>query len=195
MTRALGRRAGVLAAAITVVVMLSAFAAWACISVAGMRVTPTSAKAGDQVTVSGFEFNSRTNAVIRWNAVDGPVLAEVKPDGGDFTAQVTIPADAKAGNYVLVATQEPDVQSTTWGIPARALVQVVGDGGAPVVGEPVGEARVDRPVGLVTTESAGLGDLALAGLGAAGVAMFIAGMAALAAGRKTRVAETVPAKR
>lgn len=196
MKQTAGKRAAVVLAGAVVAILVTAFAAWACISVATFQASISQAKPGDAVTVSGLEFHSNSPAVIRWNAVDGPVLAEFKVESGRFSGPVTIPADAKPGYYVLVATQEANPASTTWGIPARALVKVVGEGGAAVVGPPLGVSQVERPVGLVTDKSVGIGDLALAGLGAAGLAMFIAGMAALAAGRRTKpVAEPVAAKK
>jgi hypothetical protein len=171
--------------------MGTAVAAWACISVATFRTTPTLAKPGEAVTVTGLEFHTKAPAVVHWNAVDGPVLASFEVKDARFSGQVTIPADAKPGNYVLVATQDPTASATTWGIPARALIQVVGEGGNPVVGEQFRDAQVSRPVGLVQERSATMGNLALAALGAGGLAMFIAGMAALTAGRRKAQAQPV----
>jgi hypothetical protein len=73
----------------------------------------------------------------------------------------------------------------------RALLTVTPDGGAtPVVGAPVATQQTGRAAGLVTSDNHISGaTLALIGLGVAGVGMFVAGMAALFAGRRGRAPE------
>ncbi len=82
-------------------------------------------------------------------------------------------------------------------MPVRALVTVTGPNGAnPVVGAPVGAQGGDRATSMVTEdESISAGTLALIALGVGGVGMFLAGMAALFAGRRGRLPEAVPARR
>lgn len=173
-------------------VLLTGLVAWACVPAATLIATPNQGvKPGDTISVSGRSYGSANPVMVRWNAIDGPVLAEAKADGGFITnVPVTIPENAQPGNYVLVATQEAAAGSTTWGIPARALV-VVGEG-APVA--PAAQVE-ERPAGLVTGGSVSTGDLILVGLGAAGLAMFIAGIAALTASRRRPVAEPVRTER
>ena len=116
--------------------------------------------------------------------------------GTPFTEKITIPPDAKSGNYVLVFTQTaPDGKLSQ--MPVRALVTVTGPAGTnPVLGAPVGAPVTDRPTTLATQdESISGGTLALIALGVGGVGMFLAGMAALFAGRRGHLPEPVPARR
>lgn len=180
------RRAGLVGAGAGIVAVLVAAAAWACIPVATLNVSPAQARPGEQVTVTGSFYGKKSPVVLRFNTLDGPVVGTITPDksSGLLSGTFVVPADARPGNYVLIATQEAVRGETTWGVPSRALLTVVGQGGAPVVGAPLAPAEVNRPVGLVEGDSVGGGELLLAGLGVAGVAMFLAGMAALLAGRR-----------
>lgn len=178
------RRAGLLMCGSAVGVLLFAAVAWACIPVATLDVTPQQVRPGQEVTVSGVFYGKKSPVVMHFNALDGPVLAEITPNkDGVINGKLTIPIDAEPGNYVLVATQEAVRGETTWGVPSRGLVTVINDGGAPVVGA-LEAPPVARPAGLVTGESVGLGELVLVGLGVAGVGMFLAGMAAFFAARR-----------
>ncbi len=189
------RRAALLLSGSTVGLLLFAAAAWACIPVATLDVTPQQVMPGQEVTVSGVFYGKKSPVVMHFNALDGPVLAQFTPSkDGIISGRLAIPADAKPGNYVLVATQEPVRGETTWGVPSRALVTVVGDAGAPVVG-PLEAPPAERPAGLVTGDSVGLGELVLVGLGVAGVGMFLAGMAAFFAGRRRAAPESVRLQR
>jgi hypothetical protein len=94
---------------------------------------------------------------------------------------------------VLIATQSGS-DGTLAQVPVRAVVSVTSPGGGPVVGAPVAPVEVGRPVGPALTNSGpGTGALLLVGVGTAGVVMFLAGVASLAAGRR-RGAEPVPAR-
>ena len=187
------RRLGAVGLGTAVVGVLFAAAAWACVPVATLNVSTTQVKAGQDIGISGNSYNGNKPAVVHFNAVDGPVLGSFVPSGGRIDGTVTIPAGTPAGNYVLVVTQEftPGVQ--TWGVPARQLISVVGDDGAPAVGASLGSSVVGRPVGLASSSSPSGGSLLLMGLGAAGVAMFLAGLAAVVVSRsgKSPVAERV----
>lgn len=190
------RSLAVLGGAVTVTVTAFGAAAWACVPVAVFTATPTEVQAGQSLTLSGKFFNAN-NVVVRFNALDGPVLATLTPpkaSGAPLTGSVTIPADTKPGRYVLIATQEPEAgRRPSFGVPARAMITVAGAGGAPVVGAPLGSAETGRPVSLVRDDSVGLGTLALVGVGVAGMAMFAAGMSAYFTGRRRDVPEAVRA--
>ena len=163
-------------------VVWAASAAWACVPVATLNATPQSVKPGDVVTVSGASYNSPKPVVFHWGASDGPVLTQITPVGGVINGTFTVPADAKAGYYVVVATQEAVPGTQTWGVPARVLISVGAD--KPVLGAQPGSQLLDRPEGLVTHGGVSGGSLLLAGLGAAGLAMLLAGVAAVLAGRR-----------
>lgn len=169
---------------------LVASTAWACISGPTLNVSPAQAKPGQQVSLSGFSYNGELPIVVRFNALDGPVLGTFTPVEGRFgdpeslAGTVTIPAGAKAGSYVLIATQSnPDGSLAQ--VPVRALVTVTATGALPVVGAPVAPVEVGRPVGpALSHSSVHTGALVLVGLGAGGIAMFLAGAASLLAGRR-----------
>ncbi len=178
-------------------VLLPASAAWAP-HVAQLIVTPTDFKAGDTVGVFGPNGYGSTNPVeIRWNAVDGPVLGSFKTTGGGFATwgpgTVTIPADAKPGIATLWATQKlEESEKLIRGMPTKTLVTVLNaDGSRPALGQDLTPQLETRPTDLVEDEAVGTGALVLAGLGVAGVAMFVAGAAALMSSRRsTPQAET-----
>ncbi|MCA1674508.1 MAG: hypothetical protein LC799_20730 [Actinobacteria bacterium] len=174
--------------------------AWSCASLAAVEVNPNVVRPGQEVPVKVTFVNKDKPVTLRWNTLDGPVLATIEP--ATFTeglhgnwrfaqANVRIPADATPGNYLMIANQEAVKGTNTWGIPARTLVQV--SDGRPLVGAPVGPPIVDRPNTLVTEESLSGGDLLVVGLGAAGITMLLAGIGIiLAAGRRAPAAATVP---
>ncbi len=192
MHRRLSRRwfAALAGAAGAAGVLLPVSAAWAP-HVAQLQVTPTTFKAGDTVGVFGPNGYGSTNPVeIRWDAVDGPVLGSFRTTGGGFATwgpgTVTIPADAKPGIHTLWATQKlEESEKLIRGMPTKTLVTVLNaDGSRPVVGEDLTPQTELRPTGLVEDEAVGTGALVLAGLGVAGVAMFVAGAAALMSSRR-----------
>ena len=172
-------------------VLLPVSAAWAP-HVAQLQVTPTTFKAGDVVGVFGPNGYGSTNPVeIRWDAVDGPVLGSFRTTGGGFATwgpgTVTIPPDAKPGIHTLWATQVlVESEKLIRGMPTKTLVTVLNaDGSRPVLGQDLTPQTEARPTGLVEDETVGTGALVLAGLGVAGVAMFVAGAAALMSSRRS----------
>jgi hypothetical protein len=178
------------AAATSAVVLTMTAVAWACIAGPTLNVSPATVRPGQQVALSGLSYNGSLPIVVRFNAVDGPVLGTFQPDGGRFgdpealTGTVTIPAGTKPGNYVLIAIQ-PNPDGSLAQVPVRALVTVTADGSPPVVGASVNPPELGRPVGpVVTTSSVDTWALVLVGLGAAGVAMFLAGTATLMTSRR-----------
>ncbi|MGH9222821.1 MAG: hypothetical protein ACRD2W_03240 [Acidimicrobiales bacterium] len=167
-------------------VVVAGATAWACVSGPAVNLSTINAKPGQEVTVKGTNFSKPDPVTVRWNSLDGPVLATLdKPTSGAITGTFTVPADAKAGNYVVIMSQASSDGKLSQ-LPVRALLTVTPENGAaPVVGAPVSSADSARPVGLVSTDNDISGaTLALIGLGVAGVGMFVAGMAALFAGRR-----------
>jgi hypothetical protein len=128
---------------------------------------------------------------IRWNGINGEVMAEMMPDkAGTLSAAFTVP-DTKAGYYVIVATQRDDVYNIDYaGTPARATFEVLGANGESVVGNDT-LASADL-AGEPETSSALIG--LTIGLGALSLALFAGGSIAVlrqAAARKRQVAATV----
>lgn len=179
------------AAMIVAAMMAVAAAAWACVAGPTLLATPEVVTAGSEVQLSGISYDEELPVTVRFNGLDGPVLGEFTVNS-DSTAgiagTVTIPPGTAAGNYVLVATQ-PTPDGGLGNIPTRALVRVVGEGGAPALGAPLAEVPSDRPVGLAQTEPVSTGSLVLAGVGVAGVALFLAGAVVLVSGRGRPSAE------
>lgn len=185
-----------------IVVLLGGFAgallflsaASACVGGPILQVSPTEAKAGSEVTLTGISFDKSLPLVVRFNALDGPILGTfpVNEDRSLSATKVRVPPGTRSGSYVLIGTQP----SSTGGqavVPTRALVVVVGDGGAPVLGAPVLGEQTGRPTGLVEEKSsASLGSLALVGLGVFGIALLLAG--AVAFFSTDSEAKTAPAK-
>jgi hypothetical protein len=164
-------------------VVLSMTAAWACVSGPAVNLSVIEAKAGQEVGIKGASFRSTDDILVRFNALDGPLLTTIKPVGGNFEGNFTVPAGTRAGTYVILVMQN-DVNGKLSQAPIRAALSVVGEGGtAPVVGA---SAQVDpRTPGLVRSDdSMSGGTFALIALGVGGVGMFLAGIAILVAGRK-----------
>jgi hypothetical protein len=188
------RLAGVAAATTLAGVLAVAVAAWACIAGPLVKLNKSQVNAGDEIEVSAISL-STDRVVIRWNALDGPILATVdqlNPDprfptsttsGSIEGVKVRVPTDAKPGNYVLILTQtDPSGKLTQ--VPTRALVTVSGSGTAPVVGAPLGTQTAERTAGLVEGDSVSNATKVLIALGVGGIAMFVAGVAAFLAGRR-----------
>ena len=178
--------------------VLMAAAAWACVSGPVVNLSTINAKAGQEVGITGTGFQTANSATIRWNALDGPVLTTVPAPitGGTLDAKFTVPEGTKPGSYVVIVTQNKADGSLSLS-PIRAVMSVTGDAGAnPVVG--AAPATADNSVranGLVRdNESISTGTLALVALGVGGVGMFLAGMAALFAGRRGSAPEAAKAR-
>lgn len=137
-----------------------------------LKVNPERAASGTEVSVSGFSYPKDAKVLIRFKALDGPVLVELEPDSNDDIAgTVRIPEGTAAGRYVLYAVQYGDDGKPNR-IPGRAAVTVVGDGGTrPAV--PTGLELEARPATLARSEVASSGELFLVGLAALGIAALL----------------------
>jgi hypothetical protein len=176
-----GAFAGIAVAAVT------ASAAWACVSGPVVNLSTIQAKPGEQVTVTGTGFRQADPVQIRFNGLDGPILAELpQPQNQTISATFTVPPNTAPGNYVIVVSQVENGKMTL--SPIRAVMTVVGPSGqTPVLGANASADpnAVDRLPGLVQSEdSVSNGTLALVALGVAGIGMFAAGIAALATSRR-----------
>lgn len=192
-----GRRYAVGALASIAVVVVAASTAWACVSGPVVNLSTVQAKPGEQVTVTGTGFRQADPVKIRFNALDGPVLAELaKPENQTINASFAVPPGTAPGNYVLIVTQTKADGSLSLS-PIRAVLTVVGPSGqVPVVGADPSAADVDRLPELVRADDGvSNGTLLLVALGVAGIGMFSAGIAALLASRRGTIAVPAPAKR
>lgn len=180
---AIVRRSGFAGAGVVMAMMALSAVGWACVAGPTLLANPQNVSAGQDVEISGISYDEELPVIVRFGALDGPVLGEFAvDDDGRLAGSVTIPAGTEPGNFVLISTQESaDGQVAI--IPSRALVSVVGEGGAPALGAPLADTPVGRQPTLVETESASTGSLVLAGVGVAGLALFLAGIAVLVSSR------------
>jgi hypothetical protein len=192
------KRKGTVIAAAAAATLIVGAAAFACTNLATLNLSSTAGKAGDVVTVTGSSFavgrggEPTLPVQLRWNGVNGMVLAETTPDrAGNISATFTVPEGAP-GYYVLVATQKDAAGGDTYGTPARASYQILGPNGQSVVAQPGVASAAALPA-----EPSSSGIIALTvGLGVLGLALFGAGFIAFV--RQTRAAAaaaTVPVRR
>jgi hypothetical protein len=164
---------------------IAASAAWACVSGPVVNLSTVSAKPGEEVTITGTGFRQADPVQIRWNALDGPIVAELaKPDNQTITANFAVPPGTAPGSYVLIVSQTKNGKPSL--SPIRAVLNVVGPSGqAPVLGADTTTDASDRIPALVQSDNdVSNGTLALVALGVAGIGMFAAGVAALASSRR-----------
>ena len=165
---------------------IAASTAWACVSGPVVNLSTVTAKPGEQVTLTGTGFRQADPVQVRWNALDGPIVAQLaKPDGNQtITATFAVPAATAPGSYVVVVSQTKDGKPSL--SPIRAVLSVVGPTGqTPVLGADTTSDASDRIPALVQADNdVSNGTLALVALGVAGIGMFAAGVAALATSRR-----------
>ncbi|MDQ4069614.1 MAG: hypothetical protein M3203_09140 [Actinomycetota bacterium] len=171
--------------------IMAASSSFACASLALIEVNPSVVRPGQEVSWKGTFFAKDEPVQIRWNALDGPVLATGVPPSADnglhgnwrfVEGTMTIPDNLQPGTYLVVATQNPVRGTNTWGIPARTVVHV--SDGSPVLGASPDRAVPARPDAFVEEESVSAGTILMVGLGAAGIAMFVVGIALAFAARR-----------
>ena len=175
-----------------------AAAAWACVSGPVVNLSTINAKAGQEVQITGTGFQTANAAQIRWNALDGPILTTVPAPiaSGNLDAKFTVPQGTTPGSYVVIVSQTKADGSMSLS-PIRAVMNVTGEAGTnPVVGAaPASTDNSVRADGLARSDdSISMGTLALVALGVGGVGMFLAGMAALFAGRRSSAPEAAKAR-
>lgn len=154
-----------------------------------LAVSPQQAAAGDEVTVSGFSYTK--TAVVRFGALDGPVLARLEPDANnDIRGTVRIPPEARPGRHVLFAMHQ-DEQGKPTRFPGRAAVVVSGPGGPPL-GVTTGLALEPRPRDVLQRDSASPGSLVLVAVATAGAGCLLAGVVLVLLAGRRRVADGAP---
>lgn len=166
---------GICALALPLAVVATAFA---CGSLATLKLNRATATPGVEVAAVGGNFNSNPKASavqLRFNGRNGRVLWEGRPAAnGRFKASFTVPS-AAAGQYIIVATQTGPDGRPAAGTPGRAPLKMVKKSRsstavapwAPPGGGPAAPEASPVPAPLV----AGIGLLAVALLGA-GVALL-----------------------
>lgn len=176
-------------------VLLASAVAYACVSGASVNLSTVNAAPGQEVSYTGTGFRSGSGPVeVRMDSLEGTLLDTAEVENRNAIGSFTVPQNTAPGNHVVLFTRVDNGQITV--NPVRALLIVTPDGGAaPALSAPLGQDGTARPLGLeVADESLSTGSMVLIGLGVAGVGMFMAGMAALVAGRKAREPETAKAR-
>lgn len=179
-------------AAVFAVLAVTAPAAQAS-TLATLELSTNRARAGEEVSFRGWYYNDVHPVVIRWQKVDGPVLASVTPDKfgvvhnhfRSIAGSLRIPPDTPPGTYLLLATQDfAPPAKITFGVPARAEIQI-GDGATGQNARDSSSSR--RPASITLTEAPGRnGLLAAAGAGAA-LAALLAVVGVVLPARRARV--------
>jgi hypothetical protein len=152
-----------------------------------LEVSPQQATSGQEVTVSGFSYTK--TAVVRFGALDGPVLARLDPtSNNDIRGVVRIPPDTPPGRHVLFAMHEDD-KGTPTRFPGRAAITVSGPGGPPLGVDD--EAIVEpRPIGVLEQHSVSPGNLLFVAVATAGGASLLAGVFLVLSARRRSAGET-----
>jgi hypothetical protein len=163
-------------------------AAFACTNLATLNLSSGTGKPGDVITVTGSSFRMpsgvTTGVLLRWNGLDGPVLAEALPDRvGNISTTFTVP-EVPPDNYVVVAVLRDARGNNTSGTPARAQFQVLGATAQPVPAP----AAAQLVAGGGTSSGSAVPLALLVTLGLAGTVLFGAGFVAVA--RQARRQET-----
>lgn len=172
-------------------VLFTAATAWACTNLASLNISSPTGNPGMILDVSGTAYATKggSDVVVRWDSLTGPVLASLTPDAtGTIRGSVAVPADAKPGPHVILATQDytdgTGKTAPAYGTPSRAGFTI----GAVPAALPASEAAAVT-AGTVDPSGASSGLIALTiALGVGGVALFGAGLAAVA--RQTRRSPT-----
>lgn len=176
-----------LALVLSVVPVLLAAPASARHNFSMLTVEPEVAAPGEEVVVSGFSYPPETTVLIRFDDLDGPVLAELEPTSNDdIEGTVTIPADADPGRYVLYALQYGD-DGTPNRIPGRAALTVSSPGATPASASTALDVEA-RSASLLRSEGPGAGELAAVALGS----LALAGALSLILTRSLRRRAVVP---
>ncbi|MGH9226908.1 MAG: hypothetical protein ACRD2W_24695 [Acidimicrobiales bacterium] len=172
------------------VAMTAGAVAFACVPSARLGLSTATGRPGDSLIVSGANFSVPVNATnpvqLRWNGLEGPLLAEVRPDpSGNFSLPVTVP-DSAPGAYTVNALWMDEQGDTNNGMLTRAVFEILVPGTtattAPFAAvEP--EAVVPTPT-PATSSSLPMG--LVVGLGVLGLALFGGGLYAAGRSRRTQ---------
>lgn len=168
---------------------IGAVVAFACIPIAMLNLSPTSVSPGQSVTASIQQISVSPGStalpvVFHWQTLNGPVLATATPGQFGTTATFTVPQVSQAGDYLVVATQQQKQGSSSWGMPARAVLHVSANGAAPAANSGATAAGSSNSAGLTTEAGLSTGLLALIAIGVAAVAISLVGLAVWGAERR-----------
>ncbi|HET9051475.1 MAG TPA: hypothetical protein VFO60_07205 [Candidatus Dormibacteraeota bacterium] len=167
--------------------------AFACIPIATLNLSQSTAQPGSTVTASIHAVSGAKSppVVFHWQTVDGPVLATVTPADSGTTAQLTIPTVTQSGDYLIIATEPQTTGYETWGMPTRAVIHVDVAGGSGQVSLPAAAPAQTTGAGLSNVSGVSTGVLVLIAVGTLALGLLIVGGATALAGRGAGAAEPV----
>ena len=146
-----------------------------------LDVSPRQATSGQEVTVSGFSYTK--TAVVRFGALDGPVLARLEPtSNNDISGVVRIPPDTPPGRHMLFAMHEDEKGKPTR-FPGRAAIIVSGPGGPPL-GVDDELTLESRPIGVLERDPVSGAELFVVAVATAGAAGLVAGLFLILSARR-----------
>lgn len=126
--RQMDRRHGVLAAVLVLAIPLAVAAtAFACGSLATLKLNRATAPVGADVKAVGGNYNSSPRAStvqLRFNGRNGEVLWEGRPNAKGRLASTFAAPDARPGYYVIVATQTGPDGRPAAGTPGRTPLRI-----------------------------------------------------------------------
>lgn len=176
---------------------IGAVVAFACIPIAMLNLSPNTVSPGQTVTASIQQISVNPGqtappVTFHWQTLNGPVLATATPGEFGTTATFTVPSSvSQSGDYLVVATQQQQQGSSSWGMPARAVLHVSVNGSAPASSSGSTAAGSSNTAGLETASSMSPGILALIAIGVAAVAISLAGLAVWGVERRAAGAQRV----
>ncbi len=162
-------------------------------TLATLELSTNRARAGEEVSFKGWYYNDVNPVRIRWQTVDGPVLATVTPESfgmvhnhwRSIAGSLRIPPDAPPGTHLLLATQDfAPPAKITFGVPARAEIQI-GDAPGPRSARTPDGGR--RPSTITVTEAPHRSELLAAVVVGAALAALLALVAVVLPARRSRV--------
>lgn len=177
--------------AVMTALAIGAIVAFACVPISMLNLSPSTVTPGQSVTASiqAISVNPGSSAppvVFHWQTLNGPVLATANPGANGTSATFTVPSVQSSGDYLVVATQVQQTGSSTWGMPARAVlhVQVSGSAAGTTLGNTV--PATSNTGGLSTSSALSPGLLALIGIGVAAIMVSLVGLSTWGASRSPR---------
>ena len=125
-----GRRIGFVLICSAAIPLVIAATAWACGVLAFLKLDTSVARPGQLVTATGGNYgqvSSNSPVSIRLDSRRGPVLATATPDpGGKINTTFNVPATARTGWHVIMATQTTSSGTPKSGTPGRTTLRIQG---------------------------------------------------------------------
>ena len=186
MSTAARKRARLVVVPAVLLVLLSVSAPLRASTLATLELSAEQGMPGQELSFQGWYYNDVHPVVIRWNSLDGPVLATVTPDTfgpihnhfRSIAGTLRIPPDAQPGPHLVVATQDfAPPGKITWGVPARTRIHVGQTAELTDVPTP------RRPSTVATSTTPGTGQLIVMAAAGAAFAGLLVGAMVLLRGR------------